>query len=58
VPAEHRDLLRALRSSDREHLAEVLEDHIIGTSSSLLNRATPRELDGDGSAPSPAEHED
>jgi DNA-binding GntR family transcriptional regulator len=58
VPAEHRDLLRALRSSDREHLAEVLEDHIIGTSSSLLNRAAPAVRDGNRSGPSQAENDD
>lgn len=38
VPVEHRDLLRALLDGDPAHLAEVLEEHIIGTSASLLER--------------------
>ena len=46
VPTEHRDLLEALRGKDPDHLAAVLEEHIIGTSASLLDRRntddTPR----------------
>jgi DNA-binding GntR family transcriptional regulator len=41
VPLEHRELLDALNSGDPEHLAEVLQDHIIGTSSDLLGRDAP-----------------
>ena len=55
VPVEHRDLLKALRSDDRQHLAEVLEDHIIGTSSSLLNRGAPPSPGGEGNPRVPVE---
>jgi DNA-binding GntR family transcriptional regulator len=41
VPIEHRDLLQALRDGDPAHLAEVLEEHIVGTQASLLERGTP-----------------
>jgi DNA-binding GntR family transcriptional regulator len=58
VPIEHRDLLDALRSGDREHLAEVLQEHIIGTSSSLLNRAAPEAHNENGSGRPPTTGED
>lgn len=41
VPDEHRHLLQALRDGDPARLAEALEEHIIGTQASLLERGTP-----------------
>lgn len=41
VPIEHRGVLQALRDGDPAHLAEVLEEHIIGTQASLLERGAP-----------------
>lgn len=45
VADEHRQLLDALTNGDRARLAEVLEEHIVGTQTSLLGR-DPTALDG------------